>query len=188
MEFIPADAHKSIEFDKVLELIQSLCIAQPAKAMIEHTPFMHEKDPIKAEMYLVKDYKIFLDQDLDPPLAHYEDVKESLNHLSTQGYVLELSEIREIQQLISIVFEVDAFFTSERREKTPKLYELLDILDRPTELRTIIPKVINEEGEVRENASPELSKIYKSIRLKEQNVQTEFNSILTQDKHHGTKA
>ena len=185
MEFIPADAHKSIEFDKVLELIQSLCIALPAKAMIEQTPFMHEKDSVKAEMYLVKDYKVFLDQDLDLPLAHYEDVKESLNNLSTQGYVLELSEIRKIQQLISIVFEVDTFFTSERREKTPKLYELLDVLDRPTELRTIIPKVINEEGEVRENASPELSKIYKSIRLKEQNVQTEFNSILTKYKQQG---
>jgi DNA mismatch repair protein MutS2 len=185
MEFIPADASNSIEFDKVIELLHSLCIATPAKEMISESAFMHNVEAINKEMHLVKDHKYFLDLDADLPLAHYESVEQSLKNLSTEGYVLELEEIREIQQLINIISEIDNFYNSDRQENTPHLWDLYNQVDRPKELRTIIPKVINEEGEVRENASPELSKIYKSIRQKENNVQKEFNGILLKYKQQG---
>lgn len=185
MKFIPSDAYLSIEFDKILSLLKSYCIAEHAARFVESHPFYHDVKTVTEQLELVSQYTSFLDQGEDLPLAYYTDVNQALKELTTVGYVLELEQIREIQHIISTMFEIDEFFTSERKENAEQLYQLVDSADKPTALNKIIPKVINEEGQVKDNASPELLKIVKGIKSKEQQVFKEFNQILSKYKQQG---
>ena len=185
MNFIPADAHLSIEFEKVIALIQSYCIAEPASLAIEEQEFYHKPEILNLQLDLVAEYKSFLDVAEDLPIAFYRDISKALKALSTNGYVLELDDIREIHQIITTVFEIDAFFMTEKKTKAPKLFTLFDYAEKPAQLNKIIPNVLNEEGQVKDNASPELHKIVKAIRSKEQQVFKEFNTILSKYKQQG---
>jgi len=185
MKFIPADAKVSIEFDKVIDLLQSYCIAEHAAAYIRNHPVYLELDQVNRQLDYVSEYKSFLDVGEDFPLAYYADVRQSLKELSTVGYVLELDQIREIQHIISTVFEIDDFFVGERKQKAPSLLSVYDSADKPSQLSKIIPNVINEEGQVKDNASPELLKIVRAIKSKEQQVFKEFNQILSKYKQQG---
>lgn len=185
MNFIPADALLNIEFDKIIQLLQSYCIADPASQAIQNQEFYTKQDIVNLQLDLVNEYKSFLDNGEDLPIGHYSDIEQDLRELSTKGYVLELDVIREIHQIISTVFEIDGFFTSERKTKAPQLFSLFDQADKPSDLHKIIPNVINEEGQVKDNASPELFKIIKSIKSKEQQVFKEFNQILSKYKQQG---
>jgi len=185
MKFIPADAYISIEFDKVIAILQSYCIAEHAAAYIHNHPFYLEVDQVNVQLDYVSEYKSFIELGEDFPLAYYADVKQSLKELATVGYVLELDQIREIQHIISTIYEIDSFLTSERKDKAPNLNRIYDAAEKPSSLNKIIPNVINDEGQVKDNASPELLKIVKAIRTKEQQVFKEFNQILSKYKQQG---
>jgi len=185
IQFIPNDALSKIEFDKVVQLLKTHCIAQITKETFLDTDFMTEKAQIDLALSEVSEMKSLFDEGVDIPLSYFENINEALADLSKQNYVLELEKLCEINHVIQIFFQVDDFMSSGMKTKIPLLYEKFKSCPTDGFLRSAITKVIDENNEVKPNASPELASIYKQIRSKESQIFKEFNGLLSGYKKQG---
>ena len=185
MEFIPADASQSIEFDKILELLKRGCLSPLAAEHISELPYLDNSTAIQDQLMLVDEYRYLMVLSESLPIASYGEVRKQLDYLQTDGYVLEIEDIVEINHIIQIAKAIEQHFKKMEEEKAPRLKELFANLDFPAGIEKIIPRVVDDAGEIRANASVELSRIIRAIRSKEGQVLKEFNKILLQYKQKG---
>ena len=185
MEFIPADAGISIEFDKIIDLLKQGCLSEMAADHIADSSFLMEPVVIQEQLRLVDEYRYLKVISESLPLSSYSDVTQKLDYLKTEGYVLEVEELVAINHIIQIAKAIELHFKKMDEESAPHLKRLYDSIDLPSNIEKIIPNVIDDTGEIKSNASPELARIIRGIRSKESQVQKEFNRILNQYKQKG---
>jgi len=99
--------------------------------------------------------RALLDAGEDPPLGGVRELSASLRRASMGG-VVGGHELREVGAGLA-VFHAVRRFLAERREAAPRLADLAGVLEPLPDLLGELDRCIDAGGEVRDDASPELS-------------------------------
>jgi DNA mismatch repair protein MutS2 len=92
-----------------------------------------------------------------PQLGAYEDIATALEHLSIEGYVLPQEDIHEMGRQMEQVHSLFTFFqNTDWRREFPSVLLWLHRVSDPSKLIRHIRKVLDEKGDVRPDASPQL--------------------------------
>ena len=105
------------------------------------------------------------------------DLKNSLSESRIEGSILSSNKVLEILKLAKTSRLLIQFLKSELKEES-KLREKLNFLFSDKLFEHHIDKVINEQGEVKENASNELSRIRKDINSRRNELVKSINRII----------
>lgn len=185
MLFIPAEAPEKLELNKIILLVQEMCLADVAREHIANSPFQTDVKIISRALYEISEMKDILIEEGGLPLRDYTSIDADLDLLSKEGYVLDLESIIRVNKVINNYFSFDDFFGKEKRKTYTKLYALLQGSEIDPDLRNVIDKIVDEEGEVRRNASPVLAGIYREIDNKSRETNKVFNQIVGNFKSKG---
>jgi len=188
MLFIPAEAPEKLELNKIILLVQEMCLSDVAREHIANSPFLQNVQQINVALSEIAEMKDILIEDGSLPLTDYQAIDADIALLSKEGYVLDLESIIRIDKVLSNYFSFDDFFGKEKRKTYDHLYALLKGSEIDPGLRNVISKIIDEEGEVRRNASSTLSSIYKEIDQKSRETNKVFNRIVSDFKNKGMLA
>lgn len=185
MFFFPNHIITSLEFDKVLKLAQSFCFGPLGT---EHFNSLHlsiDPEVINSQLEAVDEFKKILLSPNPLTLGSYESIETEVSYLSVSGYVLSLESVVKIDNLIRLSNGVYKFFSGERSLKYPQLTESAKLFFVPEELFLGLDKVLDESGEIRPDASPELHAIHKSIHSKTLEINKKFNGVAQKYKEQG---
>ncbi|MCZ2339486.1 MAG: hypothetical protein LC127_15100 [Chitinophagales bacterium] len=120
------------------------------------------------------------------PLASFDSVTEDVGLLRKEGYVLDIDSIRNIYHIVTIGLELTKYFQEVDKVKlNPLVSSIVSHIVIDKSLNDEIDRVLDEEGDVRPNASEELMKISKSIRTKERELDRVFSDELDVYKSKG---
>ena len=180
MQLEPKDLLAKLEFDKVLNLTVEECVGELAKrAVLKIKPFVDPKI-IKQKHKEVTELKnSFVAGDLIP-LNVYEDISNDLKMLSIEGYVLSIEGLQRINKTLRGFAGIFQFFDLERQELYPTLFNILRPYEYSEELTKAIDKVIDEQGQIRPNASPALAKLRRQVGNKQRELDKQFKHILAE--------
>lgn len=182
MELISKDILEKLEFDKILNLASKYCFGQIAKELIcDASPSFNFKE-VRLKLQEVSEFKQFLMEDLKFPLSSYASILAFTKLLRVEDYVLETEEIREVYNTMSLMAAIHKFF--HKREDSPlkSIIAEVEILD---DVLVAIDKIIDEKGEIRSNASPELVRIRRDRASKLQELDRQFRTIINENKNKG---
>ncbi len=112
-----------------------------------------------------------------PPTAAPPDLREVLKRLATEGMTLRGEELWQIAVLLEQAAQVSGWIR-KRREEAPGLLRLLGALDPLEGLRRDLTRALDPSGSVRDDASPELSKIRRAIRSLRERLASRLEAIL----------
>ncbi len=112
-----------------------------------------------------------------PPTVAPPDLREVLKRLTTEGTTLRGEELWQIAVLLEQSGLVAAWIR-KRREDAPGLTRLLGGLDPLEALKRELTRALDPSGAVRDDASPELSKIRRAIRSLRERLASRLESIL----------
>ena len=185
MLFIPAEAPEKLELNKIITLIQELCLSEVAKEHIENSPFLLNVSLINIALREVAEMKAILSEEGTTPLSDFENIIPDLKLLEKDGFVLDLESIIKINKVLINYFAFHTFFGKDKRKTYQGIYALLQSHEVDPTLSGIIDKILDEEGEVRRNASPALAAIYKEIDAKSRETNKVFNRIVGDFKSKG---
>jgi len=188
MLFIPAEAPEKLELNKIILIVQELCLSDVAREHIADSPFLSDVKQISVALKEVAELKEILIEEGSLPLYDYESINADLDLLSKDGYVLDLESIIRINTILRNYFSFYNFFGKEKRKTYDHLYALLKTSEIDHDLKDIVDKIIDEEGEVRRNASPALASIYSAIDQKFRETNKAFNRIVGDLKNKGLLA
>ncbi len=174
---IPAAVLDKLEYQKVLQYISRYCVTEKGKnLLLAFTPFDNEAK-IKSEGELVSEAKEILIKNIPPPLEYIPDLYETISMGTIEGAVIESKKILDILKLASNSRNLFNYL-KQNSETGPSLCKLNQGLMVDKLFEHYIQKIINENGEVRDNASPKLAEIRKEIRIRNDELVKSVNKII----------
>ncbi|QNK77561.1 DNA mismatch repair protein MutS [Winogradskyella sp. PAMC22761] len=168
---------KDLEFSTVLDQIsQHTLTALGKEAVLAILPFKDEEQ-LKRELIYVNEYLSSYDNDNRIPNHGFDAIAKELKLLKIENTYLEVSSL---QKLVSMSLTVNAIlkFLEKFKEYYPKLKEFSQHIEINTSLITQVDAVVDRFGDIKDNASPILSNLRKSINLLKGKINSSFSSAL----------
>lgn len=181
ISYYPQDIFENIEFDKILDKLKSYVLSEKTTEHIDNIEISTDLDTIQQRLNEVHQYKSAIEDGNDLPLEHFHTVEAALPLLAKEGYVLDVEDIKNIYRLITIGKNLKEHFSKQTiQQMYPLLHEVIETFVIQPSLLKEIDRVLDEKGEVRPDASPELLAISKEIRSKERALDRTFADVLKQ--------
>jgi DNA mismatch repair protein MutS2 len=134
---------------------------------------------------LIQDFHTLMQDGVPFPVRDYNDLREEFKHLSIDGTVISLESMFALKPTLSALSYIFKFFKSESSEKVPFLKALAEGISIDNHIFTEIERLIDDKGEIPDNASAELAEIRRDIRRKQSSIDHRMRKILTEAKSSG---
>lgn len=180
MRLAPKDLYQVLEFDKVLQEVQAYCFGELGQEFILTLHPSTEASAIERWLLEVQEYTQTYDNNHNFPMTSYQSIGGDLRMLAINGYVLSVDSLRSIARTLLLCYDIYGFFNKRKATKTlyPTLFDIIRVADFDQALLTEIQRVIDEEGNIRPDASPELQRIARLQGSKRQELDKTFRQIM----------
>jgi DNA mismatch repair protein MutS2 len=168
---------EKLEYQKVLSYISKYCSTQLGKEnIVSRQPFSDISRAVQEGERISQAKDCLINNNL-PPLEYLPDLFESLSQSNIEGSVLNSKIILEILRL-AIVSRNLFQYLKNNSQTAPYLFSLSGNLFVDKLFEHQVQKILDENGEVKENASVKLSDIRKDIRNKSEELVRSVNRIV----------
>jgi DNA mismatch repair protein MutS2 len=178
MTYEPSDFLVRLEFDKIIELIANNCLGNLG---IEQAHLISPElnlTLIENRLNEVSEFMRGIQHADTINLSNYEDIRDDLKMLAIEDYVLPEEGFKRISKQLYSVSTVYRYFTAERTLVYPNLYNIIKSLDFDFAIAKEIDKVLDSDGNIRPDASPELGRIRRSMQFKMKELDKVFRQII----------
>jgi DNA mismatch repair protein MutS2 len=178
MTYEPSDFLVRLEFDKIIELIANNCLGNLG---IEQAHLISPElnlTLIENRLNEVSEFMRGIQQADTINLSNYEDIRDDLKMLAIEDYVLPEEGFKRISKQLYSVSMVYRYFTAERTLIYPNLYNIIKSLHFDFAIAKEIDKVLDSDGNIRPDASPELGRIRRSMQFKMKELDKVFRQII----------
>lgn len=168
---------QKLEFDKVLKHIANYSTTDLGKTVILSLIPSDKKEEIKYVGDLITEASEIITRAGDPPIEYISDLNNALSESKIEGAVLSAKKILEILNLSKTSRIVYNFLKKESGKDSQFQFLISDLFnDKVFEHQ--IEKIINDQGDVKDNASKLLSEIKRDINSKRNELVKSINSII----------
>lgn len=178
MKMFPESAPVQLEFDKVKELLHAHCATEWAKSKALELRIHTHREYIERELRQTYEYKLLLDQGQYFPNDQVLNLNRELKLLSIPGAVLSEEQIVLIRKLAETLQGIFRWFDPERRTAYAALYFLIQDSYYEKAILECIHQVLDEGGQVKDDASEELSRIRLELYKKRNELRREFDKVV----------
>lgn len=170
---------EDLEFPSVLKQVSENCVTEPGKERtLSITPFQEFSD-IEPELQRVNEFTASFGGDNQIPNHGFEPIFKELHLLDIERSTLEISGFRKILAISETTRILLKFF-----KKYEEFYIHLNSFSEEVNHNSIISEAINKKidkyGEIKDDASPELSSIRRKLNGLKGKINSSFNKALLQ--------
>lgn len=188
LQILPGDVFDRLEFNKFLEWAGSYCMAEPGREMLLNATPAIDHTQIVRILDEVNEVLSYISSGGSLPLSEYQDIRGLMPMLRIQDSVLPIEDVLSIRHLVGIIAGFHELFTSDEAVKYPRLKSIVEAWDYDPSLLDFMDSYLDEEGEIKEDASPDLKRIRKSIRSKAREADRVFHDVMKKLRSTGSLA
>ncbi len=167
-----------LEFDTVISSISDYCISSLGKrAVLKITP-ISAKLTLLEELYLVNEYVASFENENKVPNHHFEEITAHIHLLGINDSFLEAAAFQDIVSVSNTSNELLIFF-KKFKEYYPTLHKKASAIEFTHIISETTKKIINDFGEVDNNASSQLKSIRKEMNSVRGKIGSSFTSALS---------
>ena len=178
IKYYPESALGQLEFDKIRELLSEKCSTAYAREKASSLRIHTRLDYIQTELQRTSEFKNLLEQGQYFPLADWFNLSHEIKLLSLSGAVLSGEQFLQIRKLAEALRRVFHWFDRERRLAFPGLASVIKDTYYEKAIIQLIDEILEENGQVRDKASPELAEIRISLYRKRNELRRAFDRIV----------
>ena len=166
-------------FTEVRALLSGRCMSALGRERVAAMTFMTSVSAVNRRLSEVREYRRLEQERADFPLEYFIDARAAIGRLRIEGTHLEVAELFDARRSMDTICKIKAFLSDEKRALAyPSLHSLTaDIATFPDIVRHI-DTVIDQNGNIRDDASPELSAIRHEKKRTESSISHTLYNIL----------
>ena len=172
----PKNIEHKLGFIQIRELLNERCLSPMGQSYVDRMRFSNRFDMVEKMLVQTKEFQKLLNEESPFPSAHYLDVSPYLYKAKIDGVWLLEEELQSIKLVVQAFIQVASFF-KERSGKYLELESLLAGLIINDLVVRRIDRIIDVDGMMRPNASPELAKISSKIHEKESEIRKRIQKL-----------
>lgn len=181
----PANFEQRVGFDRIRGQIIDACSMQSSREMIAQESFTHSPTKVEERLQLADEMRLMIMMEPDADIGEQDDIRDIVDKLSVEGSYLTAEECATLSRSLRLAASIVNFVLSRKEGSYPALQQLTRRVEIFPHLQAAIERVIDDKGEVRSSASPELSQIRRSIREHEGQVAKRLQQVLQHAKSSG---
>ncbi|MEF3079191.1 endonuclease MutS2 [Winogradskyella poriferorum] len=173
---------KDVEFFTVLQQISDHTITALGKEAVLNVRPIEIETQLVRELDYVNEYLSSFDNDNRIPNHSFEPISKEIKLLSIENTYLEVASL---QKLVSISLTSNAIvkFLEKFKEYYPKLNQYSSHIEITTAIIEQVDAVVDRFGDIKDEASPQLSSLRQEIGKLKGKINSSFSSALT--RYHG---
>lgn len=178
MKLYPESASVQLEFDKIKNLLQQKCRFEYAKSKAEDLRIHTRKEFIDRDLRQSHEFKQLLQNAIYFPNDFILNLSKELRLLNIEGAVLSGEQLVLLRKLALSMESIFRWFDAERRVAYPGLAEVIAGTYYEKAILSLINHVIDETGNVKDNASEDLLSIRMGLYRKRNELRKVFERII----------
>jgi len=163
-----------LEFDRVLAAGAQYALTEPARERFRTLLPLTSLADIHAEQELLRQMLFIMDKGDSAPVDGLRDLRNHLEKLGSVGVSLSGQELLDLAVFLDGVRELKKF-VARHRESAPAIHDAFIGFTPIPELAKSVHSAIDDEGNVRPDASSELKKLYQQERAADERILKELN-------------
>lgn len=179
MKLFPESALVQLEFDKIKELLVEHCKSEFAKRKAADLRIHTKKDFIQTELQQTHEYKFIQLTNQYFPNDYVLNLSKDLRLLAIPGAVLIGEQFVQIRKLAISIQSVFRWFDNERRIAYPALTKVIEGTYYEKAILEMLDEVLDEHGNVKDDASEDLQKIRLSLFKKRNELRRVFERVVS---------
>lgn len=186
MLLFPSDTPRTLGFERIVARLTGYAVGELGR---ERLQALVPRDREYASLWLARtsEYQQVLLSGSAPSLFPLPDVREALRMAQPRDAVLDGSQLYEIASLLATWERVSSWARSAR-ESAPETSRLLSEQEPPAELRRQLERIVDNQGQVRDDASPELQRLSRTIAQSQEMLRAALNRALREAAKQGYTA
>ena len=182
----PDNFESKIGFNVIRQIIADNCLSPMGRKQVNDIKILLSKDEINYGLSSVFEFQQILKFENYFPSEHYYDISGSLSKISVPGAFPEINEVFDLKRALETVKAVTGFFNKkDTNSEYPILKKLCANVKFYPYVLGSIDRIIDKDGNIRDNASPKLKEIRNEIATKSIQVSKKLNTILKQAQKEG---
>ena len=181
----PSNFEQKVGFDKIRAQIVERCSMLSARDVILSECFSRSRREVEERLSLADEMRTLVMMESGVDIGEQEDLRHIVDKIRVEGSYLLASECATLSRSLAAAASIVGFILSRRDGSYPHLRRLSERVELSPVLRSAIDRVVDEKGEVRSSASPELNDIRRAIRDHEGQVAKRLQQVLQRAKASG---
>ena len=161
------ELEKKIGFDIIREHVGTLCVSTLGRSRCEEMTFSSNPSEVRMRLDETAEMLALLQADSGFPIGGVHDRRQLLASIRVPGTFPAESDLPGLRQSLATIADIANFFSKLRNDDGRSPYPALDSLARDLftfpHMVAAIDRVIDRHGEIKDNASPALADIRRSI-------------------------
>ncbi|HEX2627923.1 MAG TPA: MutS2/Smr-associated SH3 domain-containing protein [Chitinophagaceae bacterium] len=178
MKLYPESAYIQLEFNKVKELLANYCQTDHARHKAEQLRIHTRKEFIDLELEQTHEYRQLIQHSVYFPNDYILNLAKELKLLSIPGAVLSGEQFMSLRKLAESIEKIFRWFDKERSVAYNGLVKVIANTYYEKAIIGMIDDVLDESGQVKDNASDELRTIRMNLYRKRNELRRMFEKIV----------
>lgn len=179
LKLFPESAYTQLEFDKVKALLLEHCKTEYARDKARQLRIHTNKNYIETELKQSHEYRQLLQSSVYFPNDNTLNLSAELKLLSIPGAVLGGDQLIQLRRLAESIHNIFRWFDNERKTAHPGLAKVIEGTYYEKAIMTMIDEVLDDQGQVKDNASHELHAIRMNLYRKRNELRKLFDRIIS---------
>lgn len=183
----PRDFEDKIDFTAVRRELKHKCLCLLGERRCDEMHFSARFNDVTLWLDQTAEMLALLESNAQLPTEHYIDCTQLLSSIRAQGSMLIEQELHSLRLSLSAITAVAKFFENNNDVTTrcPHLKELTAGMQTFPEIESAISQILDKFGNIRDNASPQLSTITRQIASTTASIATLMRRVVTAAKAAG---
>ncbi|HRX95383.1 MAG TPA: Smr/MutS family protein [Bacteroidales bacterium] len=181
----PKNFENKIEFDQIRLKLADSCLSEQGKRYAEKIRFVSDFDQLKKLLDQTEEFRQLILVQPNFPSQDYFDLTDELNRIQIQGSYIELEKLFDLKSSLSTMLDIVTYFNTQHATNFYNIKSLADRIIIDKSIPKKIEQLIDDKGEIQDNASSKLAEIRKKIKSKLGAVDRKINQTLKAAKQAG---
>ena len=174
----PESALVQLEFDKIKALLEEHCKTEFAKAKALSLRIHTRKEFIELELQQSHEFRLLVQNGQYFPNDYILNLSRELKLLGIQGALLTGEQFMDIRKLGESIQKIFRWFDNEKRVAYPALARVIEHTHYEKKILQLIDEILDENGQVKDNASADLSRIRLNLFKRRNELRRVFDKIV----------
>ena len=176
---------EKLGFTKIRELVAAECTNSLAVRMVQEMAFSNSHDRVVREVQQTEEFRQILVLENSFPSQDFIDLTEELVRLRVGNTIIEQQALFDLKCSLHTIGECLRFLLRDDPIRYPLLHELATHVTLDPAITRAINKIIDDKGEIFDNASEQLHEIRREINKKRADVDAQISRQLSRAKREG---
>jgi DNA mismatch repair protein MutS2 len=175
----PKNIENKIGFDQIRGLLKEECLSVLGQFYVDRLRFSDDFSLLQKLLLQTREFMAVLQSGEPFPSSNYLPIDTQLEKARLEGAFLSVEELNDLRLSLQTIFACLEFFANQE-EEYPQLWQLSSVVELDKSLLKQIGRVLDDRGRLRDDASPALQQIRRSLISEQSRARKVLDTILRQ--------